>query len=363
MIQIKYVDTTHQLAEILTKGNCTRDEWNNLLHLFNIIHFSSICCSQNFSSTSCLETTAKRMQEEKGEERIVAKSKPTLNLVTHAATSSSTVPSPTASKSRWVLRGPVNLIGRVQGETCSERTQSRRSVEFSREEPGTSEFARKPKDTRKLVASGNSDIDGTGKIWSHNLLISTAYVRHLEKVLWNVRQRYGLSPGDKRGKVDANAAIWRIFMSVTLQAAVHLGKNRSEIFTFHQELNLALIETLVSCNWETDHGSERNYCLLTRQFSSRLQKPVFSDSVLCLGGICQDPVRAWREKVNWFMELRPFREMDRIDREPMEFEWKIFPGFITLEILAEIRVMMTDMKCEPEHCQKKDHLHVNVKRH
>ena len=63
------------------------------------------------------------------------------------------------------------------------------------------------------------------------------------------------------------------------------------------------------------------------------------------------------------MESRPFREMDRIDGEPMEFEWKIFPGFTTLEILAEIRVMMTDMKCEPEHCQKKDHLHVNVKRH
>ena len=64
--------------------------------------------------------------------------------------------------------------------------------------------------------------------------------------------------------------------------------------------------------------------LLTGQFSSRLQKPVFSDSVLSMGGINQDPVRAWSEKVNLFMELRPFREMDRIDGEPMEFEWKIF---------------------------------------
>ena len=40
----------HQLADILTKGNFTRDEWNNLLHLCNIGHFSSVCCSQNFSS-------------------------------------------------------------------------------------------------------------------------------------------------------------------------------------------------------------------------------------------------------------------------------------------------------------------------
>ena len=52
-IQIWYIDTKHQLADIFTKGNFTRDEWNNLLHLFNINHFSSLCCAQNFSLTSC----------------------------------------------------------------------------------------------------------------------------------------------------------------------------------------------------------------------------------------------------------------------------------------------------------------------
>ena len=35
-IQIKYVDTENHLADILTKGNFIRDEWNNLLHLCNI---------------------------------------------------------------------------------------------------------------------------------------------------------------------------------------------------------------------------------------------------------------------------------------------------------------------------------------
>ena len=39
-IQIKYIDTKNQLADILTKGNFTRDEWNHLLTLFNISHFS-----------------------------------------------------------------------------------------------------------------------------------------------------------------------------------------------------------------------------------------------------------------------------------------------------------------------------------
>ena len=53
------------------------------------------------------------------------------------------------------------------------------------------------KSTRKLVASGNSDIDGTGTIWPHNLHISTAYVPHLEKVFSNARQRYSPEQVDK----------------------------------------------------------------------------------------------------------------------------------------------------------------------
>ena len=45
-VQIKYIDTKNQLADILTKGNFTRDEWNHLLCLFNISHFSSTVCSE-----------------------------------------------------------------------------------------------------------------------------------------------------------------------------------------------------------------------------------------------------------------------------------------------------------------------------
>ena len=44
-IQIKYIDTKNQLADILTKGNFTRDEWNHLLSLFNISHFNSTACT------------------------------------------------------------------------------------------------------------------------------------------------------------------------------------------------------------------------------------------------------------------------------------------------------------------------------
>ena len=109
-IQIKYIDTKNQLADILTKGNFTRDEWNNSLNLFNISHFSSLCCAQNFSLTGCPETMAKRMQQQEEEERIVAKSKPTaMNLTSTVSTGSSSVNHPIASKSLGILKASGNL--------------------------------------------------------------------------------------------------------------------------------------------------------------------------------------------------------------------------------------------------------------
>ena len=86
-IQIKYIDTKNLLADILTKGNFTRDEWNHLLSLFNMSHFSSTVCSA---------AMAKRIQQESGEERVTAKSKPMMNLSARmpSVVSSSTSSSP-----------------------------------------------------------------------------------------------------------------------------------------------------------------------------------------------------------------------------------------------------------------------------
>ena len=103
-IQIRYIDTKHQLADIWTTGNFRRDEWNNLLRLFNISHFSSLCCAQNFIIHSCPTTMAKRTQEQKQEDRIVGPSKPmVMNLISTVSTSSSSVNHPIASKSPGIL--------------------------------------------------------------------------------------------------------------------------------------------------------------------------------------------------------------------------------------------------------------------
>ena len=88
-IQIKYIDTKNQLADILTKGNFTRDEWNHLLCLFNMGHLSS---------TGCLEVMSKRTQEDAGEGRVTAKSKPMMNLVSRTSARDPNVLASTASE-------------------------------------------------------------------------------------------------------------------------------------------------------------------------------------------------------------------------------------------------------------------------
>ena len=74
----------NQLADILTKRNFTRDEWNHLLCFFNISHFSSTVCS---------EVMSKRTQKEAGEERVTVKSRPMMSLIARApSTLSSSAP-------------------------------------------------------------------------------------------------------------------------------------------------------------------------------------------------------------------------------------------------------------------------------
>ena len=113
-IQIKYIDTKNQLADILTKGNFTRDEWTHLLCLFNIRHFSS---------TVCLVVMAKRSKKDSGEQRVTAKSRPMMNLI---ARTPSFVSSPTSvspgkknyrSQDRWKSVAGEDRSGQPGKET------------------------------------------------------------------------------------------------------------------------------------------------------------------------------------------------------------------------------------------------------
>ena len=70
--------------------------------------------------------------------------------------------------------------------------------------------------------------EGNDEDWPQYLHISPNYVMNMEKVFSIARQRNGRNPSGQVKDLDVNTAIWCIFMSVTLQAAGHLGIDYTE---------------------------------------------------------------------------------------------------------------------------------------
>ena len=139
-----------------------------------------------------------------------------------------------------------------------------------------------------------------------------------------------------------------MFMNTTLRAAVHLGKD--------YDVNLRSVQSsswrttgqlfgdtakLISGQTETTGISLMNFQDL-RWVSTNLlhrrayQFPtakvyVFSDSVLCLGKMGDNPVESWKKQIQWYSDNNDFSELNRIDGQPMEFEWKISQDSIQWE--------------------------------
>ena len=93
---------------------------------------------------------------------------------------------------------------------------------------------------------------------------------------------------------------------------------------------------------------------------SNAETHVFSDSVLCMGRISGNPVK--RED-RWFQSAFQYRELDRIDGEPMEFEWKNFPGFTTLQILAETKTWCKEQTGNNAFCSPSELRNPQCSRH
>ena len=81
-------------------------------------------------------------------------------------------------------------------------------------------------------------------------------------------------------------------------------------------------------NWQ--ENSWRRTTLLTDRAVrlSTAKASVLSDSVLCMGRISENHVKAWKEKIDWFMNSSQRREWIESTEKPMEFEWNIFPKIL-----------------------------------
>ena len=141
-IHIKYIDTKNQFADILTKVNFTRDEWTHFLSLFNISHFSS---------TSCIAAMAKRAQQDSGEGRVTAKSRPMMNLTARTPSFVSSSASANPGRSSYGYQDPEQPVLDDRTGQPVETSRSNYSQDYGRSW------------SSQVWKSGNGEHDRSGK--------------------------------------------------------------------------------------------------------------------------------------------------------------------------------------------------------
>ena len=158
-------------------------------------------------------------------------------------------------------------------------------------------------------------------------------------------------------------------MSSTLRASVFMGKNYSdnlhsikntEDLTMKQMFDIS--EKLITeqsdeifgvktINWEDSSWKYLSLIGDEQVISLRHTRVyIFSDSVLCLGKMNENPQSnvAWEDRSTWFKSSPEYRALDRIDGEPLEFEWNIFTGFTTQQLSHKVQELLLRSSDQPE---------------
>ena len=257
-IQVKYIDTKNQLADILTKGNFTRDEWNHLLSLLNISHFSSAVCSA---------AMAKRVRQESGEERVTAKSRPMMNLTARmpSIVSSSTSSNPVKTWYGYQDPGksvveddrsgkldrlsPTGFSKMDYGRSWS--SQEWKSEAVARDRSGkpdeiswTAMQQVRPHHEESLLDGNAQSVrygeiihDGSGQpdsvnyqeeAESENFVMGSDAAEFVNKVKDQVRKRQKRM-SNVADSGEEYSIIWEMFMAATMNAATFMGKIFVEI--------------------------------------------------------------------------------------------------------------------------------------
>ena len=170
------------------------------------------------------------------------------------------------------------------------------------------------------------------------------------------------------GDGEEHSMMWGMFMAVTMESATFTGKNfqnnRNSIVNttdltlkkmFDISAKLVTEQDEISRfgnDWLGKH-SWKYLSLIGDERIINLQRTkvyVFSDSVLCLGKIHQNPEsnEAWKKWIEWIISSQSYRNFDGINGEPTEFEWNIFPGFDTLQLCDKVKDLLSGLGETPE---------------
>ena len=171
---------------------------------------------------------------------------------------------------------------------------------------------------------------------------------------------------------EKQSMIWGMFMSLTMESAVFMGKNymnnchsiaNTKDLTLKQMFDISTrlvseqgeISGLETIGWE--NHSWKYLPLIGEERIINLQRTkvyVFSDSALCLGKIHENPQSndPWERRLGWFKSSPEYRNFDRIDGEPMDFEWNIFPRFNTLQLSDGVKSLLLKLGETPENFEE-----------
>ena len=240
-----------QLADMLTEESITRDEWDHLLRLINIVNLSMFSCSHFLSW--------KRGPQWRSRDQLVLVSN---NLTSAKKDPPQDLSDPNSLGNQELDQSCVSVRGRKllrntnQNPTiCSQERQQGQSS--STRKLGRRDESSNSARARKLSARGEDN--QFGRLKSHNVQISDC--RYLEKVFKNLQKKLNLAENAPPiiEALKTNVLIWGLFMTTTMKAAIHLGPNYTE--------NLEVFRNTSSRNSRIYSTSLRSwYCIIKGRF-------------------------------------------------------------------------------------------------
>ena len=157
-------------------------------------------------------------------------------------------------------------------------------------------------------------------------------------------------------------------MAATMNAATFMGKNflnnqnsimNSTDLTLKKMFDITAklvgeqeeINNVDKIHWEKH--SWKHLSLIGDESVINLQRAkvyVFSDSMLCHGRDHQHPQsnEAWKERIEWIITDKSYRDYDGINGQPTEFDWNIFQGFTTLQLCGKVTDLLSRLGETPE---------------
>ena len=182
--------------------------------------------------------------------------------------------------------------------------------------------------------------------------------QYMTKVFHFLQKKFGITAGYSTFSMEAlktNLLIWWMFLSSSMKPAIHLGQNyltNLEVykntnfeenpisFNITQKLILEHSEEILNVHTIESTSPSWTRSVLSHDEVIQWTKAkvrVFSDSIQCLGKMneSKDAITRWEGQVEEFKMSASHRELLGIGGEAIEFEWNIFAGFSTLQILQK----------------------------